>query len=432
MQLTTTYTNNINTKMTVTSDLRPLSPPLPPAFLSNPDLTKIMYMSAHKSCPELQAESVISSSSDEDGDYGGLSDVEGGVGDIQKVEEERSRFEVLEVHDENGMNQVDGAFSMDCEEDCHYDAVMISRGNTPELVEDKVDIEEKSAVVIPPPICSDCSRSTEQVMSKSAPSRIPSVVASPPSSLPSSLPTNVTPNIANRRKLQWEFKGLTLWLELEEFNNDLTKAVEDFSSKHSSPWIPQPHTTAIYGMEHLSHVEATRRLHKVKDVLKNGVWPAFAKPTGVTSDIAVCGRPGQVCSIAWSELTLASNDEHEVALDALYSLFYDEDEESLDISLDTDDDSSSSYDAVDEEGKPSLSRPQRAVEMPARSRPWTPHNSIAYDNPETNALSLLDTITYMSIHPTLLGCERRVKAISLWNTVGKMEEWKCIDRVKFF
>ena len=60
-------TNNINRKkMTVTSDLRPLSPPLPPAFLSNPDLTKIMYMSAHKSCPELQAESVISSSDEEE------------------------------------------------------------------------------------------------------------------------------------------------------------------------------------------------------------------------------------------------------------------------------------------------------------------------------------------------------------------------------
>jgi len=412
--------------MTVTSDLRPLSPPLPPAFLSNPDLTKIMYISAHKSCPELQAESVISS--DEE-DNGGLSDVDG-VRDIEKVEE-RSRFEVLEVHDENGMNQVDGAFSMDCDEDCH-DVGMISRGTTPELVVEKIDMEEKtttSAVNIPP-ICSDCSRSTEQVMSKSAPSRIPSVVASPPSSLPSSLPTNASPNIANRRKLQWEFKGLTLWLELEEFNSDLTKAVEDFSSKHSSPWIPQPHTTAIYGMEHLSHVEASRRLHKVKDVLVNGVWPAFAKPTGVTSDIAVCGRPGQVCSIAWSELTLASNDEHEVALDALYSLFYDEDEESLDYSLDTDD--SSSCNDTEEEGKPSLSRPQRAVEMPTRSRPWTPHNSIAYDNPETNALTLLDTITYMSIHPTLLGCERRVKAISLWNTVGKMEEWKCIDRVKFF
>ena len=74
-----------------------------------------------------------------------------------------------------------------------------------------------------------------------------------------------------------------------------------------------------------------------------------------------------------SELTLASNDEHEVALDALYSLFYDEDEESLDSSsLKDTDDSSSSHDAA-EEGKPS-SFPKEAVEKPTRSRPWkVPH-----------------------------------------------------------
>ena len=243
-------------------------------------------------------------------------------------------------------------------------------------------------------------------LSSSAPSRIPNIIIprSPPRSLsslsdPSSSQVITPNNINDRRKLQWKFKGLTLWLELEEFDNDLTQAVEDFSSKHYSPWIPKPHTTAIYGIEHLSHEEASKRLQRVREVMPNGKWPSFAKPTGVTSDIAVCGRPGQVCSIAWSELTYASNDEHEQALDALYSLFYSE-----------------------EDGE----------DVEARHRPWKPHNSIAYDNPETNALSLLDTITYMSVHPTLLGCERRVEAISLWSTVGKMDEWTCIDRVKFF
>ena len=96
---------------------------------------------------------------------------------------------------------------------------------------------------------------------------------------------------------------------------------------------------------------------------------------------------------------------------------------------------------MDEESSPSSPRSQTSspsttenvvVEMPKRHRPWKPHNSIAYDNPETNTLSLLDTITYMSDNPTLLGCERRVQAISLWNTHGRMEEWSCIDRVKFF
>ena len=68
----------------------------------------------------------------------------------------------------------------------------------------------------------------------------------------------------------------------------------------------------------------------------------------------------------------------------------------------------------------------------ARERPWKPHNSIAYDNPETNTLSLLDTVMYASRDPSLLGKERRVEAISLWSTVGKMEEWSCIDRVRFW
>eukprot|EP00571_Detonula_confervacea_P013796 CAMPEP_0172300406 /NCGR_PEP_ID=MMETSP1058-20130122/2500_1 /TAXON_ID=83371 /ORGANISM="Detonula confervacea, Strain CCMP 353" /LENGTH=269 /DNA_ID=CAMNT_0013010177 /DNA_START=604 /DNA_END=1413 /DNA_ORIENTATION=+ len=205
---------------------------------------------------------------------------------------------------------------------------------------------------------------------------------------------------SNRRKLQWKFKGLTLWLELEEFNNDISRAVENFSSRHSNPFIPKPHTTAIYGMEHLTVQEAKERLSKVKECMNGGQWPSFAKPTGITSDIAVCGRPGQVCSIAWSELTLSTSPQHEVALDALYQLFY------------------SNHSSV--------------AFVPVRDGPWKPHNSIAYDNPETNTLSLLDTVLYASENPTLLGRERRVEAISLWSTEGKMEDWICLDRVKFW
>ena len=213
--------------------------------------------------------------------------------------------------------------------------------------------------------------------------------------LPTSTTTATVPNpsspLSSRRSLQWEFKGLTIWLELEEFDNDLSRAVEYFSSKHKSPFIPQSHTTAIYGMEHLSIEEARYRLRKVKEVIPQ--WPTFAKPTGVTSDIAQCGKPGQVCDIAWSELTLATNPQHEAALDVLYELFYGQE-----------------Y---------------------YRDRPWKPHNSVAYDNPETNCLSLLDTIMYASQNPSLLGMERRVAAISLWSTVGKMGDWKCLERVKF-
>jgi len=210
--------------------------------------------------------------------------------------------------------------------------------------------------------------------------------------LPSTVATLPSSPLSSRRSLQWEFKGLTIWLELEEFDNDLTRAVEYFSSKHNSPFIPQPHTTAIYGMEHLSIEEAKSRLRRVREVIPQ--WPMFAKPIGVTSDTSQCGRPGQVCTIAWSELTLATNPQHEAALDLLYELFYGQDYH--------------------------------------RDRPWKPHNSGAYDNPETNCLSLLDTIMYASQNPSLLGMERRVAAISLWSTAGKMGDWKCLERVRFW
>lgn len=211
------------------------------------------------------------------------------------------------------------------------------------------------------------------------------------------LGTNPAPT--SRRKLHWKFHGLTLWLELEEFNSDITDAIRDFSSRHNSPLIPKSHTTAIYGMKHLSVDEAKAKLQKVRDTIPQ--WPAFERPTGVVSDTSEAGRPGQVCTIAWSELTLATDARHEAALDELYRVFFGP---------------SSSIGASE----------------PQRCRPWKPHNSIAYDNPEDNALSLSDTVLYMSQHPTLLSEKRRVEAISLWSTEGTMEEWKCLDRVRFW
>lgn len=341
--------------MTLTSDHHPTSPPLPGALLSNPDLTKL-YMSS--SCPELKAESVISFSSDEE------------------FNNERLPLEPLvKTHEE-------AAFSMDPLDFYEERNVKLSLGG---------------------------HSSTKHV--KFGPVDPPAEATEPPAIQPSisSISSTILTDMSNRRKLQWKFKGLTLWLELEEFDNDITNAISYFSSRHSSPLIPKSHTTAIYGMEHLTPEEASRRLHKVKEVLSGGVWPKFCRPTGVTSDIAEDGKPGQVCSIAWSELTLATSDEHERALDELYRLFYE------DVEGDCIESSSSGSSCV-----------------PSRNRPWKPHNSIAYDNPETNALSLLDTIMYASQHPSLLGKERRVEAISLWSTDGKMEDWVCIDRVRFW
>lgn len=197
------------------------------------------------------------------------------------------------------------------------------------------------------------------------------------------------------QSLKWEFKGLTIWIELEEFDYDITGAIHSMAKTHNVEVIPKSHMTAIYGMTHLSTEQAVSKMHEISDLFPQG-WPKFDRPVGVVTDLAVAGRPGQVCSIAWAELTMSSNPHHEEALDKLYALFFPDE----------------------------MSRPKR-------HRPWKPHNSIAYDNPEDNVLSLAETFNCVSRHPTLLTKERRVEAVSLWDTNGTMAEWKCIERVKF-
>lgn len=195
-----------------------------------------------------------------------------------------------------------------------------------------------------------------------------------------------------REKLQWEFHGLTLWVEFEEHDHDLSRAIDGASHFYGTERIPMPHATAIYGMTHLSVDEALEKLEKVQEEFPDG-WPAkMDRPISVKQDLAIEGRPGQVCTIAWAELTLKSNEKHEEAVDKLYEIF----------------------------------------EVPEkRSGPWLPHISLAYDNPEDSVLNLSDIISYVAQNPSLMEA-RRVKAVSLWQTEGRMEQWKCLDRVSFF
>jgi len=196
------------------------------------------------------------------------------------------------------------------------------------------------------------------------------------------------PVVSPRIPLQWKFKGLTLWLEFEEFDSDLTNAIDYAVKIYGTEKIPIPHATAIYGMTHLTKDEAITKLEQIPQVLK-GWKNVLDKPKGLTCDIAEEGKPGQVCSIAWAELTYPTNSEHEAAIDSLYDLF----------------------------------------EMPTkRQGQWTPHISLAYDNPEDPVLNVQDTFAYVSKNPSLLK-PRRIKAISLWSTAGKMADWHCLDRV---
>lgn len=222
----------------------------------------------------------------------------------------------------------------------------------------------------------------------------PSVVNSEVSSISSTtIPPELCPvfgaaTTIKRTPLQWIFKGLTIWLEFEEFDRDLTRANEFISKKYGTELIPLVHATAIYGMEHLAIHEAIDRMSKIQDILPAGNWPVMDPPIAIKQDVSQEGLPGQVCTIAWAELTLKSNEEHEKALDALCRLF-----------------------------------------EVTRTTPWTPHISLAYDNPDDSVLNLADIMSYAMIIPTLLRNKRRVKAISLWNTNGKMSEWMCVDRV---
>jgi hypothetical protein len=200
------------------------------------------------------------------------------------------------------------------------------------------------------------------------------------------------PQVEPRKRLQWQFHGVTLWLEYEEFDKDLSRAIDYAVRVYGTEMIPVAHTTAIYGMMHLSKEEAIAKLAKIPHVLPNGQWPRMERPKGVTQDIAQDGRPGQVCSIAWAELTLNTNADHEKAMDQIYNLF----------------------------------------ELPTpRKGPWTPHIALAYDNPENSVLNLNDTVSYVTNHPSLAR-SRRVKAVSLWNTDGKLADWQCLDRVNFY
>ena len=196
-----------------------------------------------------------------------------------------------------------------------------------------------------------------------------------------------TTELSARLPLQWVFHGLTLWLEFEEFESDLLNAIRDASKRYGTECIPLPHATAIYGMTHLSEDDASCRLRELR--LIDG-WPRMERPVGIKQDIAQEGRPGQVCTIAWAELTLATNKHHEAVLDQVYDAF----------------------------------------DMGPRIGPWTPHLSLAYDNPNDTTLSFSDFLQYVAEHPTLLH-SRKVTALSLWNTKGKMADWKCLERLCF-
>jgi len=99
---------------------------------------------------------------------------------------------------------------------------------------------------------------------------------------------------------------------------------------------------------------------------------------------------------AWSEITLATSSAHEEYLDILHNIFYD------------------STNAHNKD----------------RYKPWMPHLSLAYDNPDNSVITLDRTIDMLANNPSLLQSGyRKVTGLSLWRTKGKMSEWEKLENI---
>ena len=144
------------------------------------------------------------------------------------------------------------------------------------------------------------NRSTSAISKRPLPVRTLSPSPPPPLSSISKRPLPIaadtfTAAVPPRLPLQWEFSGLTIWIELEEFDSDLSSCIAYMSHKYGVELIPRSHMTAIYGMDHLDAEEARHRLRtRVRDALPGGRWPKFRPPIGIVQDVAVAGNPGQV------------------------------------------------------------------------------------------------------------------------------------------
>lgn len=211
-----------------------------------------------------------------------------------------------------------------------------------------------------------------------------------------SAPLSIT-TVEKRPPLLFRFCGYTIWLEPEQFDNDLSDAMSMSCTNHGLHPIPMPHITLLYGMTHLSQEEAQRLFrHEFQALItENNGWGQAFQTVGVIADKTFDGVDGEQMDIAWSELTLKTNEHHETLLDRVYSIFY--------------------------------------KGAKRTSQPWNPHLSLAYDNPtEDTPVTIGRTMELLQSYPSLIQQgERKIRSISLWDTNGTIREWKCLDRISF-
>ena len=129
------------------------------------------------------------------------------------------------------------------------------------------------------------------------------------------------------------------------------------------------------------------------------------------------------------EITFATSDGHETMLDRMYNAFHEDKNEMQRREGGTEDSGDHDCEGTSTEKEASK---ETNYTVKIRSRPWTPHGSIAYDNPGPSPIPMEYFLSLIRRFPTLTSpLPRDIAAISLWNTAGKLEQWKCIDRIEF-
>lgn len=245
--------------------------------------------------------------------------------------------------------------------------------------------------------------------------------------------------------LRFVFTGYSLWLDLEQRNidgngqGDLDRAMIDAADAFSlGGAIPSPHVTALYGINTISEENEMKRIFRedVRQVLldeaekrrreagsdSGKLWPDLVA-SGIVVDAEFDGVNGGTMDMAWAEVSLVTSPDHEALIDALHGVFYKRTAEPADLTPQSE---------------------EKKEECTLRSKPWVPHLSICYDNPEGLGPNLCrsEFVDFLREKcPTLKSiineCDddvyfsRAVTGISLWRTAGTMNQWTCLDRFEF-
>jgi len=220
-------------------------------------------------------------------------------------------------------------------------------------------------------------------------------------------------NDDNREALRFRFKGYTIWMEPEQFPveiiskedgvsvntvSDLDHIIATISTEQGLQPIPKPHVTLLYGMSQFSSEEEVKAIFQgeFKDSLSkmeigNTIdnWSSPLKFSDGLFGVCFDGVDGEEMDMAWTEITFAKAPEYERMVDNVYQMFY---------------------------------KNQGSMHK------WSPHLSLAYDNPEDTRLSSAVVPDMISRFPTLTK-DRKIEAISLWDTNGPMSDWRCLDRI---